>query len=100
MKTEEFLSQLLGVTETKVSNHNMNPIGFVHYNKPDQINKPVQQQINSLLVEPATVALLDALREWFEFEATNYTCGGFGCQNDYLLKSKIQAVRKLYPKKK
>lgn len=42
MKTEEFLSQLLGVTETKVSNHNMNPIGFVHYDKPDQINKPVQ----------------------------------------------------------
>ena len=41
MKTEDFLSQLLGVTETKVSNHNMNPIGFVHYNKPDQINKPV-----------------------------------------------------------
>ena len=70
MKTEDFLAQLLGMTETKVSNHNMPPIGFVHYNKLDRIEKPVQQQINSLLVEPATVALFDALREWFEFEAT------------------------------
>ena len=100
MKTEDFLAQLLGMTETKVSNHNMPPIGFVHYNKLDRIEKPVQQQINSLLVEPATVELFDALSEWFEFEATNYTCGGFGCQNDYLLKSKIEVVRKLYPKKK
>ncbi|MFK2714803.1 hypothetical protein ACIXUF_04310 [Bacteroides fragilis] len=31
MKTEDFLAQLLGMTETKVSNHNMTPIGFVHY---------------------------------------------------------------------
>ena len=55
MKTEDFLAQLLGMTETKVSNHNMPPIGFVHYNKLDRIEKPVQQQINSLLVEPALV---------------------------------------------
>lgn len=102
MKTEEFAAQLLGVTKTTVLNHNMNPIGFAHCNKPkqEQPKEDVQQKVNSLLPEPAIDALLGAFREWFEFESTHYTTGGFGCQNDYALRKKIEAVRELYPKRR
>lgn len=102
MKTEEFATLLLGVTQTTVSNHNMNPIGFAHCNKPkqEQPKESIQQEVNSLLSEPAIDALLGAFREWFEFESTHYTTGGFGCQNDYTLRKKIEAVRELYPKRR
>ncbi len=105
MKTEVFTARLLGATQTTVCNHNMNPIGFIHYNKPEQEQpkEHVQQKTNNLLSGPAVDALLDAFREWLEFESTHYTSGGFGsfgCQNDHTLKKKIEAVRELYPKRR
>lgn len=102
MKTEEFAAQLLGVTKTTVLSHDMNPIGFAHYNKPKQElpKEDNQQKVNSLLPDPAIDALLGAFKEWLEFESTHYTTGGFGCQNDYALREKIEAVRELYPKRR
>lgn len=102
MKTNEFVSILLCESKREISNNARNRIGFISYEEPIKENEPINNEISvssPLLSELAIAAFLDALKEWLEFELTNYTCGGFGCKNDYQLRSKIEAIRTLYPKR-